>query len=150
MREKEPYVICILTGSFISLAPGLPGSPGARGPQGPQTTWPRSEHLLEWGFPGRGMDEPEPKGLTTKSSFLLPGGDWVPWPSRLQGLSRIRCKSLSLTNTLRPEVLLLTLLRGHQRLVWQTGVATWPDFSNPLTRAFKDPQGPRAMWAPSD
>lgn len=35
VREKEPYVICILMGSFILLAPGLPGSPGAPGPQGP-------------------------------------------------------------------------------------------------------------------
>ncbi|KAB0373798.1 hypothetical protein FD755_014054 [Muntiacus reevesi] len=43
------------------------------------------------------VDEPELRGMTPKPTFLLAGGDRVPRPARLQGLARIRRKSLSLT-----------------------------------------------------
>lgn len=73
----------------------------------PRSQWTPS-HLAKlrapsagWGFLGKRVDGPVLKGLTTEPAFLLAGGDGVPWPARLQGLARIRCKSLSLTDILR-------------------------------------------------
>lgn len=52
-----------------------------------------------------GVDEPRPRALTTDSAFLLPGGDRVPRPARLQGLARTGREWLSLTRVLRLKVL---------------------------------------------
>lgn len=61
-----------------------------------------AQSVFHWGeLSWEMVDEPELRGLTPKPTFLLTGGVRVPWPARLQGLARIRRKSLSLTHILR-------------------------------------------------
>lgn len=139
----------------------------------PRSQWTPS-HLAKlrapsagWGFLGKRVDGPVLKGLITEPAFLLAGGDGVPWPARLQGLTRIRCKSLSLTDILRlsrQEWSCLSppadtghttcrpaLLACRSRVCSPVAaVAECGLTLCPLPRASKDPLGPRATRVPSD
>lgn len=109
------------------------------------------------------MGDPEPKGLTPKSAFILPGGHGVPRPARLQGFTWIRCKYFLLWVFYDCKYSVVNIgsnpswdaLRSPRRAVPRadlpfrhlTYIGAWPDVSFGLTLAVFSPGPPRTPRA---